>query len=178
MTRSPGDLSMHTPRTVSAESGYLLTEALVYIGLVVLVLGLAFACMYRCVDNSVVLCRNTEDVTATMRAGERWRADIRSAHALIKLEGEELQTLRLPTERGTISYLFSSNTVYRSVNNGPLLQLLANVKSSRMQMDPRQNVTAWRWDVELLPRVKGYNKAGRVRPLFTFIAVPGGGAHK
>src|ERR1700731_5063524 len=38
--------------------GYLLTEALVYIGLVVVVLGVGYAAMYSCVDHSVLLRRN------------------------------------------------------------------------------------------------------------------------
>ena len=38
-------------------AGYMLVEALVYIGLVVVVLGPGYAVMYRCVENSTVLRR-------------------------------------------------------------------------------------------------------------------------
>jgi hypothetical protein len=42
------------------------------------------------------------------------------------------------------------------------------VKSSKIAHDPRQKVTAWRWEIELATR----KKAVRVRPLFSFEAVP------
>jgi hypothetical protein len=41
-----------------------------------------------------------------------------------------------------------------------------------MTSDPREYVTPWRWELELETRAKGSVKPGRVRPLFTFIAVP------
>jgi len=66
----------------------------------------------------------------------------------------------------------SAKTVSRKVANKPWVQLLGNVKLSWMQADPRARVTAWRWELELRPRLKGYDKPGRVRPLFTFVAVP------
>jgi hypothetical protein len=37
-----------------------------------------------------------------------------------------------------------------------------------MHADPRQHVRAWRWEVELA----AYRKGARIRPLFTFVAVP------
>jgi hypothetical protein len=46
---------------------------------------------------------------------------------------------------------------------------LSNVKSSKMQSELRENVTAWRWELEL----KTVKKTARVRPLFTFEAVAG-----
>jgi hypothetical protein len=160
-------------RKAETSRGYFMMEALVYIGLVVLVLGTAFAVMFRCVENSVVLRRNAEDVTAAMRAGERWRADIRTAQPNIQSErAEDGQKITLTTTKGQVEYLFTTNTVSRRIGAGPWVRTLSNVRSSEMQADARQNVTPWRWEVELLPRAKGYNKPGRVRPLFTFIAVP------
>jgi hypothetical protein len=47
-----------------------------------------------------------------------------------------------------------------------------------MAADQRQYVTAWRWELELQPRAKGSVKPGRVRPLFTFLAVPERPANK
>jgi hypothetical protein len=41
------------------------------------------------------------------------------------------------------------------------------VKNSKMEMDQRRQVTAWRWELEL----QSARKAARVRPLFTFEAV-------
>jgi len=41
-----------------------------------------------------------------------------------------------------------------------------------MAADPRERVVAWRWELELRPRPSGSVKPGRIRPLFTFLAVP------
>ena len=153
--------------------GYFLMEALVYIGLVMVVLGTAFAVMFRCVENSVVLSRNAEDVAAALRAGERWRADIRNAREGVRFgDAEDGPTVILATEKGEINYAFRTNTILRRIGDGPWVKQLSNVKSSEMQPDQRRMVTNWVWNIELLPRTKGYIKAGRVRPLFTFMAVP------
>ena len=151
----------------------MLVEALVYISLVGVVLGTGYAVMYRCVDNSVVLRRNAQDMTAALNAGERWRADVRGAHQSPHVETSETrQTLHLTTQKGEVVYRFETNTVTRCILGQPGIRLLTEVKNSEMRADPRQKVTAWQWEVELLPRVKGYTKPGRVRPLFTFTAVP------
>jgi hypothetical protein len=162
-----------TPRLTPACQGYLLTEALVYIGLVVIILGTAFAVMYRCLDNSVLLRRNAEDVTAALRAGELWRADVRkSAAPVVAEKANGIQVIRLASQNGEVLYRFETNSVLRKLEGQGWVRVLGNVKDSAMQADPRQKVTAWSWELELLPRAKGYNQPGRVRPLFTFVAVP------
>jgi hypothetical protein len=129
--------------------------------------------MYRCVENSVLLRRNAQDMAAALNAGERWRADIRDCHLPLQIESAEAgQTLRLTSERGEVVYRFETNTVTRGIQGQPGIRLLSDVKSSAMYASPRQKVTAWQWEVELLARAKGYSKPGRVRPLFTFTAVP------
>ena len=50
----------------------------------------------------------------------------------------------------------------------PEFVMAPRVKDCRFAADAREGVTAWRWDVELLPA----QKQGRVKPLFTFTAVP------
>ena len=61
-------------------------------------------------------------------------------------------------------YRFETNTVTRCIQGQPGIRLLTEVKNSEMRADPRQKVIAWQWEVELLPRAKGYTKPGRVRP--------------
>src|ERR1041384_5004380 len=63
----------------SRVQGYLMVEALVYIGVVFVVLGVGYAALYRCIDNSAVMRRTANDITKAMHAGERWRADVRAA---------------------------------------------------------------------------------------------------
>ena len=158
---------------------YLMIEALVYIAVVFVLLGAGYAAMYRCVDNSIALRRNADDITSALHAGERWRADVRSATSQVRLETTDAgQLLSFESPRGPVSYRFSTNAILRSVGAGPWTRLLPNVKSSTMKSDPRQYASPWCWELELAPRTQGSVKAGRVRPLFTFIAVPEGNQSK
>jgi hypothetical protein len=151
--------------------GYLLTEALVYMGLLFVVLGLGYLAIYRYIDHSMVLRRSTEDISRALSVGERWRSDVRSADAKIRLENtDSAQFLYLADSQGDVAYRFSDGAVSRRVGSGPWSIILTDVKSSSMDTDRRQQVTAWRWELELQPRAKASVKAGRVRPLFTFSA--------
>jgi hypothetical protein len=150
--------------------GYLLVECLVYIGLVFVVLGVGYAAMYKCIDNSMVLRRNADDVLNAVHCGEVWRADLRSAKGL-RLEADT-QTLYFTGARGEMGYRFVTNTVLRRIRSGPWIPLLSNVKSSAMMPDARGTLTTWRWELELQPEAKGRTHASRIRPLFSFIAVP------
>ena len=155
------------------QRGYLLIEALVYIAVVVTLLGAGYAAMYRCVDSSIALRRNADDITSALHAGERWRADVRAATSQVRVENTDAgQLLYLEGTRGAVVYRFTTNAVFRRVSAGPWVRLLQSVKSSSMAADPREYVTAWRWELELQPRAKASVKPGRVRPLFTFLAVP------
>jgi hypothetical protein len=163
-------LARHQP----GQRGYLLVEALVYIAVLGAVLGVAFAAMYRCVERSLALRRNADDIACALHAGERWRADIRSAASQPRLETTDAgQLLHLDSARGAVAYRFTTNTVFRRLGEGVWVRLLPHVKSSTMTADPRQQVTAWRWELELETRAVGSLKPGRIRPLFTFTAVPG-----
>lgn len=154
----------------SPRCGFMLIECLVYIGVVFVVLGIGFAAMYRCMENSVALQRSTEDIARALNAGERWRADIRAANGAIRWEEtSDTRVLRMAGERGEVTYQFTSNAVLRCVAPGSWSCILASVKSSTMHEETRDQVTAWRWELELQPRSK---KPVSVRPLFTFLAVP------
>ncbi len=155
------------------QSAYLLLEALVYIAVVMTLLGAAYAAMYRCVDSSIALRRNADDITSALHAGERWRADVRGATGQVRVEDTDAgQLLHLEGPHGAVVYRFATNSLFRSVRGGPWTRLLESVKSSTMTANPRQFVTAWRWEFELQPHGKGSVKPSRLRPLFTFLAVP------
>jgi hypothetical protein len=150
--------------------GYLLIECLVYMSVLLILLGVGYEAFYRCIQNSVALRRSADDIASALNAGERWRADLRAVKGMIRVEDTAAERiLHLPGARGEVAYQFSRNAVLRRVGGGSWVRLLAGVKSSSMKSDPRPNVIAWRWELELQPRSK---KPGRVRPLFTFIAVP------
>jgi len=163
----------HPRRAACGDRAYFLIEALIYIAVLFVLLGVGYAAMYRCIDSSIALRRNADDITSALHAGERWRADVRSANRQVRLEDTEAgQLLYLEGASGSVVYRFSTNAICRRLRAGTWVRLLPNVKSSTMKSDPREHVTAWRWELELEPRTTGSVKPGRVRPLFTFIAVP------
>jgi hypothetical protein len=153
--------------------GYLLTEALVYIGAVFLLIGIGFAAMYRCIDNSLVLRRNADDIARAMHIGELWRADVRSCTKTPQLQKiDQEQILQLDGTNGHIEYRFTEGALYRRTGTGPWGRLLEKVRNSAMHTEASSDVIAWHWDLELQPQTRGAASAGRMRPLFTFIAVP------
>lgn len=164
---------MKTARVDSPRrAGYLLLEVLAYLAVVAIVLAVGYAALYRSIDSSVVLHRTADDFALALNTGERWRADVRAARNGIRLEDTaEGQILHLLGAAG-VDYRCAAGAVYRRAGAGPWVRLLANVKDSTMQEDRRANALAWRWDLELQPRAKGKIKPGRMRPLFTFLAVP------
>jgi hypothetical protein len=147
----------------------MMVEALIYIGVLFVLLGIGYAALYRCIDHSVALRRNAADISGALQAGERWRADVRAAAGNIRVESSGTdQLLRLPGPRGELQYRFTEGAVSRRLDAGPWITLLTNVVSSQMESDPRRQVTPWRWEVELMSRAK----LPQTKPLFTFIAVP------
>jgi len=156
-------------RSIQRNHGYLLVECLVYIGVLFVLLGVSYLALFRCIDNSVSLRRNAEDISKALRIGESWRADVRSATGKIRFEETNFaQVLYLPNRHGQTVYCFASNSISRSYNGGPWGQLLTNVASSTMAPDRRKTVKAWNWNLELQTR----RNTPRVRPLFTFLSVP------
>lgn len=153
--------------------GYLLVEALAYIAVVFVLLGAGYLALYRCMDHSIALRHNSENLAAALQAGERWRADIRAAaQGVTREERGDGPVLVLRTAAGTVEYRQEAGCLYRRVEAGPWVKLLDQVKASKMEPDRRSTVTAWRWELELQPRAKGKDVPGRFRPLLTFLAVP------
>ena len=151
--------------------GFTIIECLVYIGVYAVLLGVATAAFYKCFDNMKGLRRNSEDITRAVRAGEIWRNDIRTAAGAIQVEASD-QTLRIPQRDREVAYKFADAQVFRKAGaDAPWRVMLSKVQSSQMTGDPRAHVSAWRWELEL----QSARKAVRVRPLFTFLAVPNTG---
>jgi hypothetical protein len=150
-----------------------MNEALVYIGVLFVILGCGYVAMCRLIDHSMVLRRSADDVTKALHAGERWRADLRASRSQSwSAESGGERALRLAGGGAEVAYQFATNTVLRRHGQGPWVPILTQVKSSSMQAEHRQNVTAWRWELELEPRKKASVAPSRIRPLFTFLAVP------
>jgi hypothetical protein len=149
--------------------GIMLVECVVYIALLFLVLGFAYQAFYSCWDTSIGLRRNADDIMRALDVGEAWRQDIRSARGPIRLETTNgVELLHIPLGNGEVLYRLTDGELQRSpAGIVRWVTLLSKIKSSHMQSDPRARVTAWRWELEL-NRVRN----ARVRPLFTFQAVP------
>jgi len=153
------------------QQGIMLVDCLVYLAIWTVVVGLAFSAFYRCMSYSKNLARNADDIARALKAGERWRQDVRAASGPFKLVAWEAvveQALHIPQKTNEVIYLFIDGAVLRQGGtNAPWIPVLSGVKSSRMEQDERERLVSWRWEVEL----KSKQKVARVRPLFTFQAV-------
>jgi Tfp pilus assembly protein PilE len=151
--------------------GIVLIDLLVYMAVVGVVLVLTGAVLNKAFVNGGELRRNMADIERAMAAGERWRADVRSATGPIRLEkaagGERLE---IPQANGVLVYELLSKAVRRQAAGATNAELaLEGVRSARMNLEERAHASGWRWELELETR----NKKARIQPLFTFTAVPG-----
>lgn len=163
---------MKLPQNISrarGKSGMLLLECMVYIFVFAILLGGATTAFYYCWDHSEALIYATDDIASALHAGERWRADVRAATGKITVESTATgEVARIPQGARTISYRFESGEVRRQISTSDQsILLVANVKAAQMEMDARGAVTAWRWELALLPR----RKEARLPLMFTFEAV-------
>jgi uncharacterized protein YndB with AHSA1/START domain len=162
---------MKLPRNilrVRHQAGILLIECLVYIAVFAIFLGGGTASFYFCWDHSKSLLYATNDITAALRAGERWRADVRGATGNISIAATATgEMVRIPETKKEIVYRFEAGEVHRDIPALHLSQLLLpKVKSSQMTTEARDSVNAWRWELELSER----RKETHLPLLFTFEA--------
>jgi hypothetical protein len=152
-------------------AGIMLFECLVYISVLMILLGLGFGAFYSCWDKTKSLRYHVDGITTALHAGERWRADIRSASGPIVVRStDDGQTIEIPRGTNTVLYQFSAGQVLRRLAHAPQWStILPKVKTSQMLADRRTHVTAWRWELELIPT----RAQVRVPPMFSFEAVPG-----
>lgn len=152
------------------KAAYSLIEMLVYMSIVVVLLGLGYAALYRCMDNSAALRRSSDDIANAVHAGEQWRSDVRAATTSVRLEtNSNSQVLLLTGPAKSVAYRFADNTVARRIGNGGWSPVLANVNATRFESTARNGISAWHWELELQLRKK---RLDHIQPLFTFIAVP------
>jgi len=160
-------LHYNIPRA-GARSGVTLIECLVYVAVLAILTGVALGVFYLCWNGFQGVISTTDDVSAALRAGERWRADIREATGTISVENDASgQIIKIPENGKQIVYSFNSGEMRRQAGPNSLSQLiLPKVKSSDMKSDARGGVKAWQWELELPQRPRGPH----VPILFTFEA--------
>lgn len=152
-------------------AGYLLIECLVYLAVFAVVVGLSLEAFYVCWDHAKALRYATDDITAALHAGERWRADVRSATGAITVEpAPDGEILHIPQGTNELNYRFRAGEIQRQLASSSFSEtVLAPIKSSAMLKETRGAVTAWRWEVELTPR----RKETHLPLVFTFEAATG-----
>lgn len=150
---------MKLPRHIAKTrrtAGILLMECLVYISVLAILLGIGTAAFYFCWDHTRAVIFTTNEVASALHAGERWRADVRGATGQIStVSTADGATMEIPTGGKKIIYHFSNGELRREIPSQNLSWLvLEKVKASGMKIEPRAGVTAWRWELELMPRRK------------------------
>ena len=147
----------------------MLIECLVYIAVFGILLGGGTAVFYFCWDHTKAVMFATNDISAALRAGEHWRADVRDATGKISVTTTTAgELVQIPESKKEVIYRFESGEVRREI---PALRqsrlLLPKVSTSRkMSAMPRGSVSAWRWELELKER----RKETHLPLLFTFEA--------
>ena len=162
---------MKLPRTISKlrrAAGIMLTECLVYLAVFAILSSIGMAAFYFCWDHTRAVIYATDDIASALRAGERWRADVRGATGKISVETTATgELVRIPGTEKEIVYRFESGEVRREIPASKNSQLLLpKVKTSQMKPEARGTVSAWRWELELTPR----RKETQLPLLFTFAA--------
>ena len=154
--------------------GFTIIECLVYISVMAVILALGLEAFYRCWDDNKAITRNGNDIVRTLKAGEMWRADMRAATGPINLvTTNSEQILRIPSGKQELIYSFVDGEIRKRTDESSTWHVvLPKVKSSQMEIDKRDQVTAWRWEVELTSQ----RRDGKMRPLFSFEVVPGNSA--
>ena len=135
-------------------AGMMLIQCLVYISVFAILMGVGFGAFYLCWDHSKALIYATDDIGAALRAGECWRADVRAATGKISIVSTAAgEVVRIPEPQKEIVYRFESGEVRREISTLKNSQLLLQkVRTSQMQEEPRDGVTAWRWELVLNER--------------------------
>lgn len=151
-------------------AGIMLLETIVYIAVLMILIGLALSICFRAMDNAKALRAAADDIGRTLNSGELWREDIRHATGAIKLtEIEGRFMLEIPHTAGAVEYRGEGNSILRkAAGNSRWSPILNNVKRASIRQDVGREIKSWRWELELETR----SPRARIRPLFTFQAVP------
>ncbi len=150
------------------KAGIMLIECMVYMVVFVMLLGVATGTFIICWDGFRALIGTTDDIGNALRAGERWRADVRGATGTIDVKTTPSgEVIKIPEGSTETLYIFSSGEIRRQAGLETLPRLiLPEVKSSEMTSETRSGVTAWRWELQL-PELR---KGPHLPMLFTFEA--------
>ncbi len=156
------------PAPARGTAGILLVECLVYLAVFSLLTGIGMGAFYLCWGQTQAVICATDDIDAALRAGERWRADVRHATGKISVEPSAAgERMRIPGAQKGIVYRIEAGEMWRESAASPTPQLLLRkIKNSSVTPEARAGVTAWRWELELEVR----RNESQLPLLFTFEA--------
>ena len=158
--------SPHRPQPVGS-GGYTLLELLVYMGVLLVISGIAMSSLNRLWSAAGNASASTDDHGAVLRAAEQWRLDVRTAAAPITIE-DQGHHCRIPNPSGDILWNLTNGVLSRQITDRPANLKLPRVLDARFAPDARKEVTALRCDLVLIPR----STKARTAPAFSFLAVP------
>lgn len=149
--------------------GILLMECIFYMAILAVFMGMTGAVFFKFSQQSSAISRNSEQIARSLRAGEKWRADVRFASALETFQQDNLPFLRILQETNEVLYTFQHGAVWRREPGREKWQLLLeDVKNSSMTNVKTAFSEAWVWELELSSKEKR-----KLTPRFSFIAAPG-----
>jgi len=149
-----------------------LLECLVYIVLLGTITGIATVALGRLWQTTGRMAKTGDQISAALRAGERWREDIRSARGAVeRIEGGA--GCRISNGSGNIEWRWRDGVMWRKAADGEVVWL-GPVSASSMAGESRDEVQAWRWEVLLAPE----SSKSRIAVWHSFVAVPGGALAK
>ena len=177
-------MNLSGPRkSIKDQRGITFVELLAYMILFAAFLAFAYRVVHVNASESRAIHNNASDIIRVIKAGERWRQDIREAVSLPQVTqsslsnpqkaAEKIQVtyLQIVKSSHTIWYAFREGSVYRKDGRQPdhwAVVLEETAASSTMTSERRGQTVAWRWELEL----KATREAALTRPLFSFISVP------
>ncbi len=148
--------------------GITLIECLVYIGLLGAITGIATVALGRLWGATGRMAKTGDALAAALRAGERWRADIRDARGTVQPLADGTGC-RIPAASGPIEWVWRDGLVWRRAAGAESVWL-GPASVSTMAAEPRGGTVSWRWEVLLVPE----SAKSRLEPWHSFVAVPGG----
>src|ERR1700722_15222612 len=115
-----------------ARAGITLIECLVYMVVFMMLSGAAMCAFYFCMEGSQRLISGTDDISAALTAGERWRADVRNASGEINIEKTASgEVVKIQEGESQIVYAFGNGEMRRLIGSQSSAKpLLPEVKLS------------------------------------------------
>jgi hypothetical protein len=112
-------------RSIQRNHGYLLVECLAYIGVLFVLLGVSYLALFRCINNSVALRRNAEDLQSP--SYRRMLADRYSfGERKHSVPGNQLRAASLPSEPARPNRLLFRQQQYFALSQRRTLESTAD----------------------------------------------------